>query len=98
MIHMFECQACKGVYPDQSGQGAAYAHACPPLPRDKRGIVREREDKRDETIAHDQYARVTGIRAEGAGVKCLTDKRLIEPAWITRLKRQAEKEQEVINA
>lgn len=98
MINRFQCQACKGEYGDTSPQGLTYSHACPPLPRDKHGAVREREDKRDETIAHDRYGRLSGIKAEGAGVKCLTSPRLIEPAWITQVKLQAEKEQETISA
>lgn len=100
MIHQFRCLSCGGVYPDTLAAGTTYHHACPPLPRDRKKplLIVEREDKRDERIAHDRYGRLAGIVSEGKGVECLTNKALTEQPWLTKLKARAEKEQETINA
>lgn len=94
MMHRFQCKACGAEYFDQMPSGIAYAHACGPLPADKKNPERERPDKRDENMAVDKTRRVLGIRSEGKGVTCLTDKNLREPRWISALKRRVEKEAE----
>lgn len=91
----FQCLACKGVYFDSSPEGGIYHHVCSPLLPDQNGVEAERTDLRDENVAVSARGRVTGIQSEGAGVKCLTDPKLTEPAWITAMnKRIAEEEEE----
>lgn len=94
MSQRFRCNACNGEYSDATPDGGIYAHACGPLPADTKNPARERPDKRDENIAVDQNSRVLGIRSEGAGVTCLTDKKIDEPRWISAVKRRVEKEAE----
>lgn len=100
MINTFRCRSCRGVYPDTNPSGTVYFHACPPLPMQpkKPFDVIEREDKRDENLAHDRYGRLTGIVSEGKGVECLTNKTLKEQPWLTRLRARAEKEQQTLDA
>lgn len=97
MIQRFRCNACKGEYSDVQPDGSIYHHACPPLNPNKKGETPERENKRDENVdrlRRGTGSRVAGIISEGEGVKCLTDDKLTEPPWITRLKAQVEKEYE----
>lgn len=86
MIHRFECNQCHGVYQDVQADGAIYFHACPEPRLDKKGRPVPRVGGRDENIATNHAGSVTGIRLEGAGVTCLSDKKLKEPKWITDLK------------
>lgn len=85
---VFECLSCGGQYFEASRDGAIYVHVCGPLPVDDKGMLKERPDKRDENLAISGRGDVVGIRAEGKGVKCLTDKKLKEPTWITALKKR----------
>ena len=94
MMQGFQCLACKGVYFDSSPDGATYFHVCPPLPRDDKGVRPVRVDARDENLTQPRAGRAQSIRSEGAGVKCLTNAKLQEPAWITALKKRAAKEEE----
>lgn len=94
MIHTFQCLSCGGVYVEGSTDGISYAHACGPLPATKKEPTRERPDKRDENQAVERGGRVTGIRSEGKGVKCLSNSKLKEPQWITKLKREIDKRRE----
>jgi hypothetical protein len=47
-----------------------------------------------EAMAGLRRGSLTGIRLEGAGVKCLTDATIVEPTWITALKARIAKEEE----
>lgn len=94
MSQRFSCNSCQGVYSDVQADGSIYFHACPPLPPDKKGNVPDRADWRDENLARPRHIRVPWIKSEGHGVKCLTDSRLSEPAWITAMKRSAAEEEE----
>jgi len=98
IVPRFQCESCGGHYNETTHSGAVYMHACAPIqhPKDPQRTL-ERKNRRDENLATDRYSRVTGIRAEGAGAKCLSHPNLDEPTWITRLKAQVEKEQEALN-
>lgn len=96
--HTFRCNACRGTYEDQQPDGAIYFHACPPLPPDKNGVTAERPDKRDENLSSVARQGAGTIRSEGSGVTCLSDEHIAEPAWITRMKARAAKEEELENA
>lgn len=99
MMHRFRCRSCGGEYNGTQKDGGSYHHACPPLPMKPKTPfeVIEREDKRDENLAHDRWGRLTGIVSEGKGVECLTSKRLTEQPWLTEVRRRAEKEQEELH-
>jgi hypothetical protein len=94
MSQLFQCHGCRGVYADTQRDGSLYFHACPPLPPDDNGIEAERPNKRDENIATHRTGRLLGIRLEGAGVKCISDAAIVEPAWITTMKKRIAKEEE----
>ncbi len=97
MTQRFRCNACGGEYSDVQADGSIYHHACPPSPPNKKGETPEREIRRDENVARRRRGsavRVTGIVSEGFGAKCLTNNKLTEPPWITRLKADVEKENE----
>jgi len=94
MINQFECLSCGGQYGEASADGIPYAHVCGPLPPDKNGVQVERENKRDENPAIAKGGVVAGIRAEGKGVKCLSDKKLKEPRWISAMKARVPKEED----
>lgn len=94
MIQRFQCLACNGVYSSVQADGMIYFHTCPQLPPDRRGNAPDRADARDENLARPRHIRVPWIKSEGRGVKCLTDSRLSEPAWITAMKRSAAEEEE----
>jgi hypothetical protein len=91
---VFRCNACKGTYSDTMRDGTVYMHVCGPLPPDDDGVERERPDKRDENPRTPRTERTTEIRSEGAGVTCISDPKLSEPAWLTRLKAKIAKEEE----
>jgi hypothetical protein len=94
MIHRFECRACGGRYNDTQPDGTPYEHVCGPLPQSKKKPQGERPNKRDENVAVDKRGHLQGIRSVGLGVTCLTDARLEEPPWISKLyKRIAEREE-----
>lgn len=94
----WRCNACKGVYSDILPGGYSYAHACGPLAAAKKLPERERPNKRDENVLADRDGKVLGIRSEGAGVTCLTDDKLDEPKWITKLKKVIAAREEKENA
>jgi hypothetical protein len=94
MSQIFQCLACKGTYADTQTNGMLYHHACPPLRPDKYGVEAERPNKRDERVFENRHGRLTGIRLEGAGVKCLTDAKVVEPAWIAAMKKRIAEEGE----
>lgn len=94
MIHTFQCLSCGGQYPEAQRDGIPHAHVCGPLPPDENGVEFERADKRDENPAIAKGGAVIGIRAEGKGVKCLTDAKLKEPRWISALKARTPKEED----
>ena len=98
MNQQFQCEACKGVYFDQSADGGTYYHACPDLPAGEDGKVPVRENRRDENIRLGSSGRAPVIVSEGAGVTCLSNPQLTEPAWITSLKQRAEKEEQELDA
>lgn len=83
-----------GSYPEFQPDGTVYHHACPPLRPDKHGVEAERTNKRDENVVYGRGDRIIGIRSEGAGVQCLSSAKVVEPAWITALKKRIEKEEE----
>jgi hypothetical protein len=89
MKHKFQCLSCDGVYFDSCDDGLVYFHACGPRTKGKDGAVAELADARDENLAATKPGRPLTIKAEGRGVKCLSDARLSEPAWITKLKERA---------
>jgi len=94
MINRFQCLSCGGQYFEAQADGIPYAHVCGPLPPDKNGVEVERAGKRDENPAIAKGGAVIGIRAEGKGVKCLSDAALKEPRWIAALKARAPKEED----
>lgn len=98
MIHSFECHACRGRYFDVDANGTPYAHVCGPLPPAKKKPQGERPNKRDENVDVDQRSRIRGIKSEGAGVHCLTDTKLEEPPWISRLYKRIADQEEKENA
>lgn len=91
MRNQFECRHCGGVYFDADLQGHTYHHVCPPLPADEFGVAAPDADGRNENIVSINRTAACEIVDEGEGVTCLTDKNLAEPAWITRMKADAEK-------
>lgn len=95
--HRFQCKSCGAVYTTPQSDGLEYFHVCGPLPADKKNHSRPRPDGRNENVPPGD--RIAGaIIAEGKGLKCLTDKRLHEPRWITlekaRLAREAPEDDE----
>jgi hypothetical protein len=94
MSNTFRCGSCKGTYSDTQRDGTIYFHACAPLPPDKDGIQEEVPNKRDENLSLDARGRLQGIVAEGAGVTCLTNAQLTEPAWLTAVNKQVAKQED----
>jgi hypothetical protein len=94
MRHEFQCLSCDGVYFDTCPDGAVYFHACGTRPNGKKHVLSEVPDPRDENLAATKPGRPLTIKAEGRGVKCLSDTRLTEPAWITKLKERAAQSEE----
>lgn len=91
MTQQFKCKACGAVYTDTQRDGTTYHHACPAVePID--GKPAKPMPRRDENIALARGGAVTGIISEGQGVVCITDPKLTEPAWITKLKASLPKE------
>lgn len=97
-MNKFQCLACGGVYYDQSPEGIPYAHACAPLPADKKNPERERPDKRDENIVIATGGKLMGIKSEGAGVTCLTSDTINEPKWISAVNKAVAAREEKENA
>lgn len=97
MTRQFVCNTCKGTYPDVQSDGTLYYHVCGPLPPDKNGVQLERPDKRDETPFVNRRGRIEGIQAEGKGVTCLTDAKVLEPAWITAANAAGIRADEAVN-
>lgn len=95
MSQQFQCASCKGVYFDATAEGATYHHVCPPLVPDASDAQTKAYNPRSENIAPVGFGRAPSIVAEGLGVKCVSNPKLTEPAWITQLKaRQAKEEEE----
>jgi hypothetical protein len=94
MIQVFRCESCKGLYRSPQADGTIYHHACPPLPPDKKGRELPRPDRRDENLAFNAAGRLTGLKREGKGVTCVSDKKLAEPGWISDLKRELKKRED----
>lgn len=93
MRHQFQCLACKGSYFETTLNGGPYMHVCASVLDDDGNAVL-RADARDETLTRPRSNRTPSIRSEGAGVKCLTDAKVVEPRWITGLKARIAKEEE----
>ena len=91
MSRTFQCQSCGATYPDTQPDGLLYFHACGPLPADKNGVQTERPNRRDENIVTSHSGSIVGIKAEGDGVVCLSDARISEPAWLTKVKSDVAK-------
>jgi hypothetical protein len=87
----FKCNACGGLYWDLQADGSTYHHACAPIATKDPLVTQERSNKRDESITQDRDGDFAAIASEGAGVVCLDDQRLTEPAWVTQRKEQARK-------
>jgi hypothetical protein len=89
--HTFKCLACGGTYTTPASDGSIYFHACPPLPSAGGQPPQSRPKARDENVPA-ANPRAGAIVAEGAGVQCLSDSQLSEPAWITERKKRLAKE------
>jgi hypothetical protein len=94
MREQFQCVSCDGVYFDTGADGTLYFHACGTQAKGKNGAVSEVPDPRNENLAATKPGRPLAIKAEGSGVKCLSDPRFTEPAWITKLKERAAQSEE----
>jgi hypothetical protein len=84
----FQCLTCGGRYFDRCPDGMIYIHKCgiKEFTRALKSIPYD--NPRDENTATTKSGAITGIVSEGAGVTCLTDDKLMEPMWITTLKRR----------
>lgn len=86
----FECQACGGVYQCPDARGMIYFHVCPPVWSKSTGD-QHRDGHRDENLTVLEGPGAP-IRAEGKGVKCLSNTKLREPVWMTVHKLKLAKE------
>lgn len=85
--NQWRCVACGGVYMDQSETDIVYLHICPdPLPK-RKGVKASELQRRDETPIVNELTKERAIRAAGEGVECLSDGKMKEPSWITRMVR-----------
>ena len=87
----FQCLNCGGVYFDLGADGLIYFHVCSPLPMDENGFSPARPNARNENLRSSNPDFPPTITAEGLGVNCLTNRNLIEPAWISKLKQRAQR-------
>jgi hypothetical protein len=85
----FQCLCCGGKYFDLCADGMIYFHVCPPLPPDENFFAAPRPNARNETTRAGGPNSIPAIVSDGLGVNCLSNPNLIEPAWITQLKRRA---------
>jgi hypothetical protein len=90
----FQCLTCGGKYFDLCSDGLIYFHVCSPLPPDANGISIDRANARNENTIAGRPGSTPVIKADGLGVNCLTNQNLLEPAWITELKKRAQQEDE----
>lgn len=88
MRPQFQCVSCGGTYFEMGPGGPMYQHICPPKVRDRGGRLIDTPNPRDENVKVDRETGEWSITSEGEGVKCLTDKQLQEPRWITKMAKR----------
>jgi hypothetical protein len=88
------CISCGGSYSDTMPYGVINRHSCPPQIRGADGKFIDTPNPRDENPVVTRLGIVTGIQAEGRGVKCLSDSPLTEPRWITEMKERVAKRED----
>lgn len=88
MSNRFQCQACGATYSDACPDGALYFHACGPVVDPKTGATAPRANTRDENVSLKLDGTAAGIKAQGAGVQCLSNPVLTDPQWITSLQKR----------
>lgn len=94
MMNQFRCLSCQGTYFDSSADGTLYFHVCPPWGYpDVNGIETALTSVRNENVTRLRPGAPLTIVSEGAGVECLSDPRLTEPPFITKLKVAQAKEE-----
>jgi hypothetical protein len=94
MNNRFQCVTCGGQYFDHCPDGSIYHHECGVRYVANAFAVIPYDNPRNENPAANKSGAITGIVSEGAGVKCLSNPALSEPAWITVLKTRVARDAE----
>jgi hypothetical protein len=93
LMPQFRCRACQATYPERNPDGAPHHHACCPTMHNAEREIVPRTVIRDENFTFDRRGHMSGIRAEGLGVECISGEGLAEPKYISELKARLAKEE-----